>query len=107
MTEQVTVDPQQLRAAAGRLDGLFNDSGAALAETDRSIADSRDGWKQSAAGAFGRFNGYLDGRRALLQRNLGELSESLKTTANNFQSQEESSAAAIDEQAPQSPWLKI
>ncbi|MEV6324461.1 WXG100 family type VII secretion target [Nocardia sp. NPDC051787] len=99
MADSVSVDPELLRGAAGRLDVLFNDSGTKLREVDQAIADSGDGWKESAASAFGRFTGYLEGRRNLLQQNLGELSESLTTAASNLQSQDQSRSTQLTSQS--------
>ncbi|MBF6327506.1 WXG100 family type VII secretion target [Nocardia transvalensis] len=105
MADQVAVDPQMLRAAAGRLDVLFNDSGATLRETDQAIADSRDGWQESAASAFGRFNTYLEGRRTMLLGNLADLAETLKAAADKVQAQDAAAGAAISQVA--TPRLNI
>lgn len=91
----IAADPEQLRDAAGRLDTLFEEAGTALRETDEDIADSRDGWKEEASTAFGRFTGYLDGRRELLRQNLAEMAELLKTTADTLESQDGTTANAV------------
>ncbi|WP_040781728.1 WXG100 family type VII secretion target [Nocardia pneumoniae] len=99
MADSVSVDPELLRGAAGRLDVMFNDSGTKLREIDQAIAESRDGWKDSAASAFARFAAYLDGRRNILQQNLGELSESLTAAADNLQSQDQSRSTQLTSQS--------
>ncbi|MBF6302723.1 WXG100 family type VII secretion target [Nocardia amamiensis] len=99
MADSVSVDPELLRSAAGRLDVLFEDSGTKLREVDQAIADSRDGWKEAAATAFGRFTTYLEGRRNMLRQNLGELSESLTTAANKLQSQDEARSTQLTSQS--------
>ncbi|WP_040833103.1 WXG100 family type VII secretion target [Nocardia brevicatena] len=95
MGDPVAADPEQLRDAAGRLDTLFDEAGTALRETDEDIADSREGWKAEASTAFGRFAGYLDERRGLLQQNLAEMAELLKTTANTLESQDGATANVV------------
>lgn len=103
MADQISVDPEVLRAAAGRLDVLFADSGTALRETDQAIADSHEAWKGDAVPAFSRFTAYLDDRRTLLSKNLGEMAESLKTTADSLAAQDQATADALVGQAPQQP----
>lgn len=97
MGSPIAADPAQLRDAAGRLDTLFEEAGTALCETDEDIADSRDGWKEEASTAFERWTGYLDERRGLLQQNLAEMAELLKTTANTLESQDGATANALPE----------
>ncbi|TLG17758.1 ESX-1 secretion-associated protein [Nocardia cyriacigeorgica] len=103
MADQVSVDPEVLRAAAGRLDVLFTDSGTALRETDQAIADSHEAWKGEAVPAFARFITYLDDRRTLLEKNLGEMAESLKTTADSLAAQDQATADVLIGQTPQQP----
>ncbi|MBF6438114.1 WXG100 family type VII secretion target [Nocardia cyriacigeorgica] len=103
MADQVSVDPEVLRAAAGRLDVLFTDSGTALRETDQAIADSHGAWKGDAVAAFARFTSYLDDRRTLLERNLGEMAESLKTAADTLAAQDQVTADVLVGQSPQVP----
>ncbi|WP_378731486.1 WXG100 family type VII secretion target [Nocardia brasiliensis] len=97
MADSVSIDPEVLRGAAGRLDLLYNDAGATLRATDQAIANSRDGWKEASSSAFTRFTTYLDTRRTTLQQNLAELSESLTTTANTLQSQDQSRATTTNQ----------
>ncbi|QBS43584.1 WXG100 family type VII secretion target [Nocardia sp. CS682] len=97
MGDSVSVDPAILRQAAGRLNGLYDTAGTTLRVTDQAITDSRDGWRDTAATAFSRFTDYLDDRRATLQRQLAELSESLNTTATTLQTQDQSRAATTNQ----------
>ncbi|MGW4843500.1 WXG100 family type VII secretion target [Nocardia brasiliensis] len=90
MGDSVSVDPELLRGAAARLDTLYDNAGTALRDTDQAIAEGREGWKDTAATAFTRFNAYLDGRRTLLQQHVAELSESLNTTAGTLHAQDQS-----------------
>lgn len=103
MPDTTSADPPALHAAADRLDRLFDESGAALRDTDRTIADSAEGWKEAAATAFGRFTGYLETRRTLLHTNLGEMSESMRTTADSTQTQDQDTAQGLLGQAPSGP----
>lgn len=103
MPDPTAMDPQVLHAAAGRLDVLFDESGTALRETDQSIAGSADGWKAEAATAFGRFNGYLDDRRSLLQTNIAEMAELMRTTADSLQAEDQSTSQGLLGQAAAAP----
>ncbi|WP_308646009.1 ESX-1 secretion-associated protein [Nocardia cyriacigeorgica] len=82
---------------------LFADSGTALRETDQAIADSHEAWKGEAVPAFARFTSYLDDRRTLLERNLGEMAESLKTSADSLATQDQATADTLVGQSPQQP----
>jgi uncharacterized protein YukE len=95
MPDTTSIDPPALHAAADRLDSLFDESSTALREVDQSIADSAEGWKELAATAFGRFTGYLEGRRSLLQTNLGEMSELMRTTADSTQAQDQATSQGL------------
>ncbi|MEU4314478.1 WXG100 family type VII secretion target [Nocardia sp. NPDC024068] len=103
MGDTTSADPELLRAAAGRLDVLFGETGAALGETDQDIAESAEGWKDTASAAFGRFNGYLEGRRKLLQTNLGEMSELLRTTADSLESRDQATGQTLAGQPTPGP----
>lgn len=100
MPDTTSIDPPALHAAADRLDALFTESGAALRAADQAIADSAEAWKEVAATAFGRFTGYLEGRRSLLQTNLGEMSELMRTTANSTQAQDQAASQELLGQSP-------
>ncbi|GAA5051972.1 WXG100 family type VII secretion target [Nocardia callitridis] len=98
MSDSVSVDPDALRVAAGRLDTLFTSSAATLQDNDQAIAENHDGWRDEAATAFGRFTGYLDGRRSTLRQHLAELSEALTVAANTLRAHDDSHAAVINRQ---------
>ncbi|MBH0777170.1 WXG100 family type VII secretion target [Nocardia bovistercoris] len=107
MAESVSVDPQQLRTAAGRLDIVFEESGTALRDTDRVIAECGPAWKDPAATAFGRFTTYLEGRRTQLQQSVAGLSESLATTATGMETQDGSSSSALSQLTSRSSSLDL
>lgn len=108
MADETVAELAVLRGAAGQMETLFHDSGRALADIDRAIAQANEGWKAEAVNAFGRFNGYLDDRRALLRRNLGEMAQLLTTTANNLQSQDqETGDALLDQGKPEESSLNL
>ncbi|MFI5720490.1 WXG100 family type VII secretion target [Nocardia sp. NPDC051750] len=103
MPDTTSIDSPALHAAADRLDSLFGESGTVLHEADQAIADSVEGWKEAAATAFGRFIGYLEGRRSLLQTNLGEMSELMRTTADSTQVQDQATSQGLHGQSPSGP----
>ncbi|EID80755.1 MULTISPECIES: type VII secretion target [Rhodococcus] len=100
MSGSIHVDTAALRAAAGKLDVLFDDASSQLNTTDAALADSGAAWPEAAGAAFGRFTSYLDDRRELLQQSVAEMSTSLDECARRYDTQDGAIAGHLDAVPP-------
>lgn len=95
MSDSTAVDTVELRVAASQMDTLFDNTAPQLSSLDRAITDSSGAWVDASRDAFGQFATYLDGRRDMLLRNIVEISDGLVKSADNYDTQDQATAAAL------------
>ncbi|QLY32773.1 hypothetical protein [Nocardia huaxiensis] len=82
----LSVRPADLRDWAIAVDEMYEDVNLKIGESDRAIReDVKTAWVEDASAALGAFDTYLVGRREDIKRQMAELAEYLRTSANELE----------------------